>query len=143
MDRLAIDTQELATTLSVPLGKPVLVGGLTYIAPSSLALTPAAAAGSSASATVDHRNSSTVSDTAVALSRWCRARDSIPGSRKRPQLTMATVSSVWIAKGPNGACCSTSGRFFVFLRIFWTPIDDGIEVAGHGKLRAAGRPLAC
>jgi hypothetical protein len=32
VDRLAVDTQELATTLSVPLGRPVLVGGLTYIA---------------------------------------------------------------------------------------------------------------
>ncbi len=35
VDRLAIDTQELGTTLSVPLGKPVLAGGLTYIASSS------------------------------------------------------------------------------------------------------------
>jgi hypothetical protein len=35
VDRLAIDTQELGTTLSVPLGEPVLAGGLTYIASSS------------------------------------------------------------------------------------------------------------
>ena len=34
MDRVAIDTQELATTLSVPLGQPVLAGGITYVAPS-------------------------------------------------------------------------------------------------------------
>ncbi len=40
VDRVAIDTQELATTLSVPLGKPILVGGLTYVAPSSLELKP-------------------------------------------------------------------------------------------------------
>jgi hypothetical protein len=30
-DRVATDTQEFATTLRMPLGKPVLVGGLTYI----------------------------------------------------------------------------------------------------------------
>ncbi len=35
VDRVAIETQELATTLSVPLGRPVLVGGLTYV-PSSV-----------------------------------------------------------------------------------------------------------
>ena len=33
VDRLAIQTQELATTLRVPLGEPVLVGGMTYMAP--------------------------------------------------------------------------------------------------------------
>jgi len=31
VDRLAVETQELITTLRVPLGKPVLVGGLTYV----------------------------------------------------------------------------------------------------------------
>ncbi len=35
VDRLVVDTQELGTTLSVPLGGPVLAGGLTYIASSS------------------------------------------------------------------------------------------------------------
>ncbi len=35
VDRVAIETQELATTLSVPLGQPVLAGGLTYIGPSA------------------------------------------------------------------------------------------------------------
>jgi hypothetical protein len=35
VDRLAIDAQELATTLRVPLGKPVLVGGMSYIAPAA------------------------------------------------------------------------------------------------------------
>ena len=30
VDRLAIDTQEFVTTLRIPLGKPILVGGLTY-----------------------------------------------------------------------------------------------------------------
>jgi hypothetical protein len=35
VDRLAVDTQELATTLRVPLGKPVLVGGMSYIAPAA------------------------------------------------------------------------------------------------------------
>jgi hypothetical protein len=39
VDRLAIETQELATTLSVPLGQPVLVGGMTHLGPS--ATTPA------------------------------------------------------------------------------------------------------
>ena len=34
VDRVAIETQQLATTLSVPLGRPVLVGGLTYVSPS-------------------------------------------------------------------------------------------------------------
>ncbi len=34
VDRVAIETQELATTLSVPLGEPALAGGLTYIEPS-------------------------------------------------------------------------------------------------------------
>lgn len=34
VDRIAIETQELATTLRVPLGQPVLVGGLTYAPPS-------------------------------------------------------------------------------------------------------------
>ncbi|HEY4233880.1 MAG TPA: hypothetical protein VGM76_10660, partial [Lacipirellulaceae bacterium] len=31
VDRIAIETQEFATTLRMPLGKPVLVGGLTYV----------------------------------------------------------------------------------------------------------------
>ncbi len=35
VDRLAIETQEFATTLRMPLGKPVLVGGLTYVPPSN------------------------------------------------------------------------------------------------------------
>jgi hypothetical protein len=35
VDRLAIDTQELATTLRVPLGKPTLVGGMSYISPAN------------------------------------------------------------------------------------------------------------
>ena len=34
VDRFAVETQEFATTLRVPLGKPVLVGGLTYVPPS-------------------------------------------------------------------------------------------------------------
>lgn len=42
VDRVAIETQELATTLSVPLGEPVLAGGLTYIGPSADALRQAA-----------------------------------------------------------------------------------------------------
>jgi hypothetical protein len=46
VDRVAVETQELATTLSIPLGQPVLVGGLTYVTPSTLGLktseTPAA-----------------------------------------------------------------------------------------------------
>lgn len=33
VDRLAIQTQELATTLRVPLGEPVLVGGMTDMSP--------------------------------------------------------------------------------------------------------------
>jgi hypothetical protein len=33
VDRIAIDTQEFATTLRVPLSEPVLVGGLTYVPP--------------------------------------------------------------------------------------------------------------
>ena len=36
VDRVAIDTQELATTLNIPLGQPVLVGGLTYVTSSTL-----------------------------------------------------------------------------------------------------------
>jgi hypothetical protein len=35
VDRLAIETQELATTLSVPLGQPVLVGGMTHLGPAA------------------------------------------------------------------------------------------------------------
>ncbi len=35
VDRVAIETQELATTLSVPMGEPALAGGLTYIGPSA------------------------------------------------------------------------------------------------------------
>ncbi|HBO44059.1 MAG TPA: hypothetical protein DD670_09025 [Planctomycetaceae bacterium] len=31
VDRFAMETQEFATTLSMPLGRPVLVGGLTYV----------------------------------------------------------------------------------------------------------------
>lgn len=34
VDRIAIETQEFATTLRMPLGKPILVGGLTYAPPS-------------------------------------------------------------------------------------------------------------
>lgn len=33
VDLVAMDTQELTTTLRMPLGKPVLVGGMTHIAP--------------------------------------------------------------------------------------------------------------
>ena len=33
VDRIAIETQELATTLRMPLGQPILVGGLTYVSP--------------------------------------------------------------------------------------------------------------
>lgn len=33
VDRIAIQTQEFATTLRMPLGKPILVGGLTYVPP--------------------------------------------------------------------------------------------------------------
>ncbi|MBN1588716.1 MAG: hypothetical protein JW888_04300, partial [Pirellulales bacterium] len=35
VDRIAIETQELATTLTVPLGQPTLVGGLTYVTDAS------------------------------------------------------------------------------------------------------------
>ena len=31
VDRVSIETQELATTMRVPFGKPVLVGGMTYV----------------------------------------------------------------------------------------------------------------
>jgi len=34
VDRISIDMQELATTLRMPIGEPVLVGGLTYVPPS-------------------------------------------------------------------------------------------------------------
>jgi len=34
VDRIAIETQEFATTFRMPLGKPILVGGLTYAPPS-------------------------------------------------------------------------------------------------------------
>lgn len=34
VDRIAIETQELATTIRMPLGQPILVGGLTYVPPS-------------------------------------------------------------------------------------------------------------
>jgi hypothetical protein len=33
VDRIAMDTQEFATTLRAPLGKPVLIGGMTYVQP--------------------------------------------------------------------------------------------------------------
>ncbi len=33
INQTAIETQELATTLRIPLGQPTLVGGLTYVAP--------------------------------------------------------------------------------------------------------------
>ncbi len=33
VDRIAIETQQIATTLRMPLGKPILVGGLTYAVP--------------------------------------------------------------------------------------------------------------
>ena len=33
VDRLAVEMQELATTLRLPLGEPVLVGGMTYLTP--------------------------------------------------------------------------------------------------------------
>ena len=36
VDRIAVETQELATTLRVPLGKPILVGGMTYISSTSI-----------------------------------------------------------------------------------------------------------
>ena len=42
VDRVAIDTQELATTLNIPLGQPVLVGGLTYVTSSTLGHEPVA-----------------------------------------------------------------------------------------------------
>ena len=31
IDRVAIETQELATTMRMPAAKPVLVGGMTYV----------------------------------------------------------------------------------------------------------------
>jgi hypothetical protein len=34
VDRLAVEMQQLATTLRVPLGEPLLVGGMTYLTPS-------------------------------------------------------------------------------------------------------------
>ena len=40
VDRIAIETQEFATTLRVPLGKPILVGGLTYVPGSAKANEP-------------------------------------------------------------------------------------------------------
>lgn len=43
VDRVAIETHQLANTLSVPLGHPTLAGGLTYVAPSTVA--PGQAAG--------------------------------------------------------------------------------------------------
>lgn len=33
VEQLSTETQEMATTMSVPLGEPVLVGGLTYVGP--------------------------------------------------------------------------------------------------------------
>ena len=45
VDRIAIETQELATTLSVPLGHPILVGGMTYLPPSIGSLRQEAKAG--------------------------------------------------------------------------------------------------
>jgi hypothetical protein len=33
VDRIETDTQEFATTLRIPLGAPVLVGGMTYVPP--------------------------------------------------------------------------------------------------------------
>ncbi len=35
VDRVAIETQELATTMSVPLGRPILAGGLTFAMPAT------------------------------------------------------------------------------------------------------------
>ncbi len=40
VDRLAIETVRLATTIGVPLGKPVLVGGLTYSPVSAISMRP-------------------------------------------------------------------------------------------------------
>lgn len=40
IDRVAIDLQELATTLRVPVGMPVVVGGVTHVAASSPAAAP-------------------------------------------------------------------------------------------------------
>lgn len=37
VDRIAIQTQEMATTLRVPLGEPVLVGGMTHLASEGVA----------------------------------------------------------------------------------------------------------
>jgi hypothetical protein len=42
VDRFAMDTQEFATTLRVPLGEPVLVGGLTYV-PAAIGSAPESA----------------------------------------------------------------------------------------------------
>ena len=39
VDRVAVDTLELATTFRVPLGEPVLIGGLTCVASSTLETT--------------------------------------------------------------------------------------------------------
>ena len=39
VDRVAMDTVELATTVSVPLGQPVLIGGLTRVDSSTLETT--------------------------------------------------------------------------------------------------------
>jgi hypothetical protein len=39
VDRVAVDTLELATTLRVPLGQPVLIGGLTRVDSSTLGMT--------------------------------------------------------------------------------------------------------
>jgi hypothetical protein len=33
VDRLAVEMQELATTMRLPLGEPMLVGGMTYLTP--------------------------------------------------------------------------------------------------------------
>ena len=35
VDRVAIQMQKLATTLRMPLGEPILVGGMTYLTPNS------------------------------------------------------------------------------------------------------------
>ena len=42
VDRVAIQTQELATTLRLPLGQPVLVGGMTYMAAAGDTFVPGA-----------------------------------------------------------------------------------------------------
>ena len=41
MDRIAVDTQELSTTLRMPLGEPILVGGMTFRWPDSADGNPA------------------------------------------------------------------------------------------------------